>query len=318
MSETDQQSRRPFSRNATKDNRKTNDVHGDGCKGKRRRNASYLSAKKARNPGVNDRPGGSARGGKLGRGGLSLNNARGFPCVVGTCEPGKEKDARKELLALLEEEAERSGLLSSAVEGTLSNECDDNTASLSIEEKVRRETDFAHRSHELFPPVHLDMRGVMIIAVTQKGIDVLKLIQGIFEYVSAVKKRISRFIIRISPLNRTCYGNVGEIVKLAKTVIDPGFSSLKEPMTWSIHLNRRNSSAKRNDIIAGVAELVDKKHKVSLGDPSIVTLIEVIMGLAGITLVKDWPEKGYEDFNLKKWQDTVSPLPIEGDGSLTI
>ncbi len=53
------------------------------------RNASYLSAKKARNPGVNDRPGGSARGGKLGRGGLSLNNARGFPCVVGTCEPGK-------------------------------------------------------------------------------------------------------------------------------------------------------------------------------------------------------------------------------------
>ncbi len=30
----------------------------------------------------------------------------------------QEKDARKELLALLEEEAERSGLLSSAVEGS--------------------------------------------------------------------------------------------------------------------------------------------------------------------------------------------------------
>ncbi len=48
---------------------------------------------------------------------------------------------------------------------------------------------------------------------------------------------------------------------MVQTVIAPGFSSLKEPMTWSIHLNRRNSSAKRNDIIAGVAELVDKKHK---------------------------------------------------------
>ncbi len=40
--------------------------------------------------------------------------------------------------------------------------------------------------------------------------------QGIFGQVRDVKKRISRFIVRISPLNRTCYGDVGEIVKLAK------------------------------------------------------------------------------------------------------
>ncbi len=117
--------------------------------------------------------------------------------------------------------------------------------------------------------------------------------QGIFGLVWAVKKRISRFIIRISPLNRTCYGDLGEIVKLAKvgsyntalphrasdwffcsfvindvttlqTVMEPAFSPLEEPTTWSIHLNRRNSGANRNDIIDGVAELVGKKHKVCM------------------------------------------------------
>ncbi len=42
MSETDQQSKPAFSSNATKDNRKTNDVRGDGCKRKRRRYADAI------------------------------------------------------------------------------------------------------------------------------------------------------------------------------------------------------------------------------------------------------------------------------------
>ncbi len=44
--------------------------------------------------------------------------------------------------------------------GTLFSECIGDTASLSIEERVRRETetDLAHGNHEFFRPVHLDMR----------------------------------------------------------------------------------------------------------------------------------------------------------------
>ncbi len=51
-------------------------------------------------------------------------------------------------------------------------------------------------------------------------------------------------------------------VTILQTVMEPAFSTLEEPTMWSIHLNRRNSGANRNDIIAGIAELAGKKHKV--------------------------------------------------------
>ncbi len=63
---------------------------------------------------------------------------------------------------------------------------------------------------------------------------------------------------------------------MIQTVMEPRFSSLEEPMTWSIHLNRRNSSAKRNDIIAGVAELVDKKHKVCAAAAVLLSIQSVL------------------------------------------
>lgn len=50
---------------------------------------------------------------------------------------------------------------------------------------------------------------------------------------------------------------------------------------------------------------MDPKHKVCLDDPATVIIVDVCMGLAGVSIVQDWKNRGFGGFHLRDLQDSV-------------
>ena len=153
--------------------------------------------------------------------------------------------------------------------------------------------DFARS--ERFKHVNLDLKACVFIRMkweaTQK-ISPSELVRRMLTNTRDTGEPVSRHTLRIVPVEKVCYAAVEDVVKAAKPLIDEAFPADCEKgkeKTFAVVFNSRaNSSLRRSELVPALAALVPEPHKVELGKPEIVVLVEACKGVATVALVKDY------------------------------
>ena len=109
----------------------------------------------------------------------------------------------------------------------------------------------------------------------------------------------SRHVLRLVPADDVCFAGLEEIKKAAKTLIETHFPNLesvpegeereKAKKTFAVSFaSRANSSVKRADAIAAVADLVPKGHAVDLTSPDLTIAVEVVKGTCCLSVLREY------------------------------
>ena len=107
----------------------------------------------------------------------------------------------------------------------------------------------------------------------------------------------SRHVLRLVPADDVCFAGLEEIKKAAKKLIDAHFPSLEgddesrkaaKKKFAVAFASRANSSVKRADVIAAVADLVPKGHVVDLTSPDLTIAVEVIKGTCCVSVLREY------------------------------
>ena len=109
----------------------------------------------------------------------------------------------------------------------------------------------------------------------------------------------SRHVLRLVPADDVCFAGLEEIKKAAKSLIETHFPDLekipegeereKAKKTFAVSFaSRANSSVKRADAIAAVADLVPKGHAVDLTSPDLTIAVEVIKGTCCLSVLREY------------------------------
>ncbi|KAJ6440880.1 THUMP domain-containing protein [Purpureocillium lavendulum] len=120
------------------------------------------------------------------------------------------------------------------------------------------------------------------------------------------RQRKVKYINRLTPVFNTEKATEKGIVKVARSVLAPFFTLAAEEegvedtrrhesdgaaCTYAIRHNIRNHTTfKSDEVIKNIASLVDTRHKVNLGHPDKVILVEIFQLFCGISVVdgKEW------------------------------
>lgn len=130
--------------------------------------------------------------------------------------------------------------------------------------------------------------------------DPLALGKHIVEDITATGKAMSRFVLRMVPIEAVCRSNMPDIINTAGALFDKHF--LKEPTTYGIIFNHRyNNQIKRDPIIKELAELVNSKNmgnKVDLQNAKKSIVVEVLRGFCLLGVIDNYLE--FKKYNLSE------------------
>lgn len=89
-----------------------------------------------------------------------------------------------------------------------------------------------------------------------------------------------RYLLRIIPVHVTSATNAQDIASVAENLA----ACIGESETYRITLSKRNSGQKGSEIISAIADRIHRK--VCLDTPDWVVLVEVLGGIAGISVIR--------------------------------
>ncbi|XP_030371999.1 THUMP domain-containing protein 1 homolog [Scaptodrosophila lebanonensis] len=128
--------------------------------------------------------------------------------------------------------------------------------------------------------------------------DPVELGKHIVDDITATRKSMSRFVLRLVPIEAVCKAYVQDIVNAAGPLFDKHF--LKEPTSYGIIFNHRyNQQLKRDEVITQLANLVHSKNignKVDLQNAKKSIIVEVLRGWCLISVIDNYLE--CKKFNL--------------------
>ncbi|KAM8709656.1 hypothetical protein ACLKA7_016462 [Drosophila subpalustris] len=108
--------------------------------------------------------------------------------------------------------------------------------------------------------------------------------------ITVTGKAMSRFVLRLVPIEAVCRANMTDIINAAGTLFDKYF--LKEATTYGIIFNHRyNQQIKRDHIIKELAELVNSKNlgnKVDLQHAKKSIIVEVLRGWCLLSVIENY------------------------------
>lgn len=108
--------------------------------------------------------------------------------------------------------------------------------------------------------------------------------------ISVTGKAMSRFVLRLVPIEAVCRANMPDIINAAGALFDKHF--LKEATTYGIIFNHRyNQQIKRDNIIKELAELVNSKNvgnKVDLQHAKKSIIVEVLRGWCLLSVIENY------------------------------
>jgi tRNA acetyltransferase TAN1 len=163
-------------------------------------------------------------------------------------------------------------------------------------------------NRQRFVSLKSDLRGIIVVCVLDQAIDILALVRHIFAQIVQRRESKSRFLVRLSPLQHTCYSDLEAVTEMATPVVTEAFSKLTAEdvhARWAVHLHRRSTGLPRNETLVAIAGLVTDKHTVDLKDPEVVVLIDTCKCVAGLSVLTDFRSTGYNDFNIRTLQEKV-------------
>jgi tRNA acetyltransferase TAN1 len=155
-----------------------------------------------------------------------------------------------------------------------------------------------------FISVNSELSGVLIICCVDAAVDIVATVRHICSQIVAHRERRTRFLVRLTPLSATCYGDLPNFSALAAAAVPAAFAELPASgVQWAVQLTRRYTGVQRSAAIAMLAQLVPEQHTVHLADPDVVVMAEAVKCIAGLSVVRDYRAHGYGGFHLRALQE---------------
>ncbi|RIA92091.1 hypothetical protein C1645_765917 [Glomus cerebriforme] len=227
-----------------------------------------------------------------------------------SCNQTKESLCVRECYDLFNEYADK--IYTSADENPEIEESDDDVESSIAKEIAQMKQP---RKSRRFSSIQTGTDCVVFIK-TNPPVNPVELVHSILIDLYNTEKKKTRFSMRMIPIMKTCHSNMNEIKKMAEEILKPRFHLLKnnQQIKYAIVPNIRNNNViDRMELINAIAKLVGDQHKVNLVEPELVIIVDVFMGVCGMSILEDYKklkryniERIFEELNKKKSEETKS------------
>lgn len=124
--------------------------------------------------------------------------------------------------------------------------------------------------------------------------------QHMMTSIASTRKHMSRFILRVLPIEVACYASVEEITRAIKPLIEKNFPvESQSPIKFAVlYEARANTGIDRATIINTVAKSVPEPHKVDLTHPEKTIVVEICKTICLIGVVEKYKE--LSKYNLRQ------------------
>jgi len=256
---------------------------------------------------------------------------KNVPMLLVTCDANKEAMAKKEMLAWMNDYADRhcakaTAAAPAAAQASVSSGLEAELAALQAEAAAERASASASGAaasaalgvrFKVVGDMQL-FRGLFLIAVLDSSIDIVRLVEGMLEEARATKEFRTRYCVHLHPFAQTCYSEMDALFKMAKTIVPAQFAALTQSMPedkrkYCVELVRRgqHSQMDRDRIIKEVAAMVPPEFSVDLKHADIVLLVEIIGRTTGIAVLTRYTE--LHKLNIRTLFEQVTGIKQEAE-----
>ncbi|KAK6138289.1 hypothetical protein DH2020_027980 [Rehmannia glutinosa] len=175
--------------------------------------------------------------------------------------------------------------------GNLSKKVEDKSVDKLIEAEL---AELGDRSKRRFCKLDTGCNGVVFIQMRKKDGDPSPkdIVQHMMTSLASTKKHVSRFLLRVLPVEASCYTSEEEIKRAIKPLIDKHFPmEIQVPRKFAVLYDARaNTGADRRKVIDAVAKCVPSSHKVDLANPDINIVVQIVKTVCLIGVVEKYKE----------------------------
>ncbi|GKV16562.1 hypothetical protein SLEP1_g27190 [Rubroshorea leprosula] len=144
--------------------------------------------------------------------------------------------------------------------------------------------------------------GVVFVQMRKRDGDpsLKDIVQHMMTSAASTKKHMSRFILRVLPIEVACYASEEEISGAMKSLVEQYFpAETQNPQKFAVlYEARANTGVDRMKIINSVAKSVPAPHKVDLSNPDMTIVVEIVKTVCLIGVVEKYKELA--KFNLRQ------------------
>ena len=172
--------------------------------------------------------------------------------------------------------------------------------------------------------VETNCRGVIMLRVGNQtqaaSLNLGAATKAVLEQVVTSGDSCSRFLVRLIPLQVTCFAGLEEMMTAATGLLEEHFGQGVPNRTFMIAMKRRNNPGfDRDAAISRLAGAIGARHTVNMKDPERVLLVEVFQSFCGLSVLENFST--LRDYNIRQLQDAArervagnsSPAPAVTD-----
>ncbi|KAJ4809070.1 THUMP domain-containing protein 1 [Rhynchospora pubera] len=172
-----------------------------------------------------------------------------------------------------------------------------------IDELIAEELrEMGDRKKRKFVALDSGCNGVIFIQMQKSEEDPnpVEIVQHMMNWAYTTKKHMSRFILRVLPVEIVCYASEEEIEKAIKPLFEKYFpEETSSPKKFAVLYDARaNTGIDRMKIINAVAKSVPKPHKVDLSNPDKSIIVQIAKTNCMVGVVEKYKE--LSKFNLRQ------------------
>ncbi|KAM7509883.1 hypothetical protein LguiB_008758 [Lonicera macranthoides] len=218
-------------------------------------------------------------------------------------EDGKNHENKE---AKAEEQAAKEKCLekdAAKFEKVISDKRDETSIDKLIEAELEELKD---KSKRLFNNLDSGCNGVIFIQMRKRDGDPSPsdIVRHTMTSVASTRKHMSRFILRVLPVEVTCYPSEEEISRAIKPLIERYFpAETQTPQKFAVlYEARANTGVDRMKIINAVAKSIPEPHKVDLNNPDRSIVVQIARTVCSIGVVEKYKELA--KYNLRQLQSS--------------
>jgi tRNA(Ser,Leu) C12 N-acetylase TAN1 len=138
------------------------------------------------------------------------------------------------------------------------------------------------------------------------NIDPCRVIDALMVDLAQTKMHATKFVDRLLPLQRIVRCDTDDVLSAVRELIAP---ELGEPSgvqrTWCGEVRVRNTEAiSRTVVINGLADVMRRRFRVDLVDPSYTVVVEAVMSITGVSVLRDRAFKRFHKYNVRLAAET--------------
>ncbi|KMT14564.1 hypothetical protein BVRB_4g073340 [Beta vulgaris subsp. vulgaris] len=166
---------------------------------------------------------------------------------------------------------------------------------MSVDKLIEAELkELGDKSKRRFSKIDTGCNGVVIIQMRRRDGDPNPgdIVQHMMESASATKKHMSRFLLRVLPVEISCYASEEDIKRAIKPLVEQYFPvDAEAPIKFAVQYDARaNTGIERMKIIDAVAKSIPGTHKVDLKNPEKTIIVQVVKTVCLIGVVEKYKE----------------------------